>query len=76
MKLTQLFPVLTAALIVVFYLFLPALHRCQLPVRLTDEAPKKRRDRWFVLALTLLYAAVSPGGAETSRFPLGRINVG
>ena len=26
--------------------------------------------------LTLLYAAVSPGGAETSRFPLGRINVG
>jgi trk system potassium uptake protein TrkH len=26
--------------------------------------------------LTLLYAAVSPCGAETSRFPLGRINVG
>lgn len=69
MKLTQLFPVLTAALIVVFYLFLPALHRCQLPVRLTDEAPKKRRDRWFVLALTLLYAAVAFSFLGNTRAP-------
>ncbi len=58
MKLTTLFPVLTALLISAFYLFLPPLQRCALPAA---RGKKPRREavygeRIAVVLVTLLYA--------------------
>lgn len=59
MKLTQLLPVLTAVLIIIFFLLLPTLNQCRLPERLTDGETKKRGEHRFILVLTLLYAVAA-----------------
>ena len=57
MKLTVLFPILTAALICVFYLFLPPLQSCALPSAARGKARSAASgERLAVLLVTLLYA--------------------
>ena len=58
MKLTTLFPILAAALIAVFYLFLPALPSCRLPVSRSGKTSREAKtlERIAVVLVTLLYA--------------------
>ena len=58
MKLTVLFPVLTALLIAGFYLFLPPLQACRLPRSRIKSAggAARRGERAAVALVTLLYA--------------------
>ncbi len=58
MKATYLLPLLTVALIVVFFAGLPALQVCPAPKRLKEEEGN-RRGHWFILALTLVYAVTA-----------------
>ena len=58
MKITLLFPILTAALIAAFYLCLPPLQRCALPSARRED-PGRAADmseRFAVVLVTLLYA--------------------
>ena len=57
MKTTYLFPIITALLIVLFYLGLPDLKRIPLPQ--SREKRFDRRDALLVALLTLIYAAVA-----------------
>lgn len=57
MKITTFFPIITALLIVLFYLGLPDLKRIPLPQ--SREKRFDRRDALLVALLTLIYAAVA-----------------
>ena len=57
MKTTYFFPIITALLIVLFYLGLPDLKRIPLPQ--SREKRFDRRDALLVALLTLIYAAVA-----------------
>ena len=57
MKTTTFFPIITALLIVLFYLGLPDLKRIPLPQ--SREKRFDRRDALIVVLLTLIYAAVA-----------------
>ena len=57
MKPTTIFPILAALLILIFYFFLPPLHRCALPKRRLDGGERESRlERIAVALVTLLYA--------------------
>ena len=67
MKTTYFFPVITALLIVLFYLGLPDLKRIPLP-HSPDRRPD-RRDALPVTLLTLIYAAVAFGNLGDTQAP-------
>ena len=67
MKTTYFFPVITALLIVLFYLGLPDLKRIPLP-HSPDRRPD-RRDALLVTLLTLIYAAVAFGNLGDTQAP-------
>ena len=67
MKTTYFFPVITALLIVLFYLGLPDLKRIPLP-HSPDRRPD-RRDALLVTLLTLTYAAVAFGNLGDTQAP-------
>ena len=67
MKTTYFFPVITALLIVLFYLGLPDLKRIPLPYS-PDRRPD-RRDALPVTLLTLIYAAVAFGNLGDTQAP-------
>lgn len=65
MKLTILFPVLTAALILLFYLCLPPLQSCAMPKR----SRSGRGERLAVALVTLLYALAAFSHLGDTRAP-------
>ena len=75
MKLTILFPILTAALIAVFYLFLPPLPSCKLPSPRSGKPSREARlgERLAVVLVTLLYALAAFSHLGDTKAPLNSI---
>ena len=72
MKLTTLFPVLTALLIAAFYLFLPALKGCALPAERGKKPSREAKtlERLAVALVTLLYAGAAFSHLGNTSSPL------